>query len=159
LLAPWLSLVPGLPRVSLGWLEARRPAPKIAEGGLETESHPPSAALAPRPAEPVPDPASGKPAEAATPVGPATLPSEPAPAAEAPPPATAPAPPAPLLLVLAYLGLASAFGLWWLAGVVKLRRLCRSCYPAPAAAARLLEQVAGPAAGRVRLLANDRLDL
>jgi beta-lactamase regulating signal transducer with metallopeptidase domain len=160
LLTPWLILLPGLPRFSLGWLEAPRPEARAEGGGASAESHARSVVLDSRSPTALPEQAEGKLAEATTLVGPAAAPSEAAPpATEVPQAAAVAAPPAPLLLVLAYLGLTSAFGLWWLAGVVKLRRLYRSCYPAPALAAELLEQIAGPAGRQVRLLASDRLDL
>ena len=160
LLAPWLSLLPGLPRFALGWLQAPRSEARVENGGMRAEGHAPSAGRAIHSAPALPVQPGGKLEEAATLVGPSSVPSEPAPpAAEAPQVATVAAPPAPLLVVLTYLGLTAAFGLWWLAGIVKLRRLTRSCYPAPAEVAELLDQIAGPAARRVRLLASDRLDL
>ncbi len=159
LLAPWLSLLPGLPRFSLGWLEAPRSTTRMEERGSKIESHARSSTLNPRSSIPLPEQPEGKLEEAATLVGPSSVPSEPAPPAAEAPQRAAFATPAPLLVVLAYLALTGAFGLLWLVGLVKLRRLARSCYPAPAEAAKLLEQIAGPGARRVRLLASDRLDL
>src|SRR5437588_854633 len=47
----------------------------------------------------------------------------------------------------------------WRAGAVQLAWLCRSAGAPPAAVARVFREVAGPAGGRVRLLASDRAAL
>jgi beta-lactamase regulating signal transducer with metallopeptidase domain len=155
LLAPWLNLVPGLPHYALGWLEstpavstlrADQPAPLVVVPVSTTSSLSQNAA--------------DQQAKDAPPVASAIPPSEPAPVVEAPqsePVARSHS--ASLLLVPLYLGLTSSFVLWWLAGLVKLRHLCRSTYLAPAAVTELLRQIAGPAAGRVRLRVSDRLEL
>lgn len=158
LLVPWLGFVPGLPQWSLGWISATPTDPDEAQPRAEGS---PSPGVMREPARPVlpPELAAGKLEEAS--LVPPAQPSDPAPAAaEAPQQASvATGLPTPRLLVLTYLGLALALVAWWLAGVVKLVRLCRSTYHAPPAAQALFEAVAGPAGRGVRLLASDRLDL
>ena len=162
LLAPWLNLVPGLPHVGLGWLEAARtetalPAPEA------DETAPPVGVTEPVRLTPSLDETGERPAgaRASRPLDAGeSIALQPTPAAASDPHQPADAGRSPgLLLVYAYLGLTSAFVLWWLVGVVKLWHLCRSTRPAPVEAIELLEQIAGPAGRHVRLLASDRLEL
>jgi beta-lactamase regulating signal transducer with metallopeptidase domain/protocatechuate 3,4-dioxygenase beta subunit len=156
LLAPWLSLVPGLPRYDLGWLETARTEPAVAESDESAPiGVPEPARLAPSLDEEAGERPAGarasRPLDAGGTIAPDdwSAPYQPADAGRSP----------AQLLVYAYLALTSAFVLWWLVGVGKLRHLCRSTRPAPAAAAELLEQIAGPAGRHARLLASDRLEL
>jgi beta-lactamase regulating signal transducer with metallopeptidase domain len=159
LLVPWLNLVPGLPHYALGWLEASRAEPAVSAPGAD-QFAPLVVAPAPAKSPASRDAAVVQRAEDATRVSPATPPLESAPVVEAPKrKSVAAAHPASLLLVLLYLGLTTAFVLWWLVGVVRLRHLFHSTYPASVAVAELLQQIAGPAASRVRLLVSDRLEL
>ncbi|MHB1425182.1 MAG: M56 family metallopeptidase [Gemmataceae bacterium] len=156
LLAPWLNLVPGLPHFALGWLGTSQVEPALAAPQddpnpspvlpRETENAISNVELAPRIQ-----------AEYAPHISPS---ASIAPAIEMPQRETQAAiVTTSLLLALTYFGLTSAFLLWWLAGLVKLRQLCRSTCPAPAEAIELLQQIAGPAARTVRLLVSDRLEL
>jgi beta-lactamase regulating signal transducer with metallopeptidase domain/protocatechuate 3,4-dioxygenase beta subunit len=159
LLAPWLNLVPGLPHYALGWLEPSSAEPAVS---APTADQPAPLVVVAETAKLLPshDVAASLRAEDAPRVPPATSPSEPAPVVEAPqrePVAAGRS--ASLLFVPLYFGLTIAFVLWWLAGLLKLRQLCRSTYPAPVVVAELLEQIAGPTAGRVRLRVSDRLEL
>jgi hypothetical protein len=157
LLAPWLSLVPGLPRYELGWLGASPAEPVVSSPGADRSMPAPAVHESVRASRSL-GVTEGKREEAGWRAAPSSLP--PAPAVETPPQEpVAAGRRAPEVLLFAYLVLASASVLWWLAGVVQLRNLCRTARPAPAAAAELLGQIAGPAGRRVRLLASDRLDL
>jgi beta-lactamase regulating signal transducer with metallopeptidase domain len=159
LLAPWLNLLPGLPRYALGWLDSPRAEAIVLTSTADEPAH---SVLAREPAKPAPVPTltDGKQAETTLLRDPPPLPSESSPASgEAALPASTAGLSVSQLVVFAYLTLTCLFILRWLVGVVKLRRLCRSTYPAPAATVDLLEQIAGPAGRRVRLLASDRLEL
>lgn len=157
LLAPWLHLVPGLPHYALGLLEATRV--ESAVRAPETEEFAPSFGVL-DPVHSHPSALDRVPSE--TPTGARTSRPHPAAISAAFQPGDADHSPVfetTLLLVFTYLGLTSVFILWWLVGVVKLRRLYLSTHPAPAMAAELLEQIAGPAGANVRLRISDRLDL
>ncbi|HEY7157844.1 MAG TPA: M56 family metallopeptidase, partial [Gemmataceae bacterium] len=160
LLAPWLYLLPGLPHYALGWLETTRAEPAVSAPEVDQSAPSLGAPEPPGPAPSLDSAVSEWPADAGW-----SEPHQPAdagrsPAVETPQrPSIAPSFSAALFLMYAYLGLTFAFVLWWLVGVVKLRRLCRSTCPAPATAVELMEQIAGPAGRRVRLLVSDRLEL
>jgi beta-lactamase regulating signal transducer with metallopeptidase domain/5-hydroxyisourate hydrolase-like protein (transthyretin family) len=160
LLVPWLNLVPGLPHYGLDWLAASQPEPVLSVPQDDLTSTPIGIHRSARTISNLQESAE-KQAANASPLSSATSPamsvSTPIeiPQREIPVAAVSPA----LLLVLSYLGLTAVFALWWLAGMVKLRQLCRSTNPAPTEAVEVLERIAGPAAHNVRLLVSDRLDL
>ncbi len=163
LLAPWLGLLPGLPRWSVGVLpgaaaEAAPAVPSRHEMTAAAGPYAPGPLADSPPSKETPDPAK---ADAAPPSAP------PSPLADAAPAPSAEPPPAPLLsrvrlpfvLVGAYAALAAGLLAWWCAGFVKLVRLCRSASPAPPEVAAVLREIAGAASARVRLLASDRAAL
>lgn len=162
LLAPWLHLVPGLPQYPLGWLKAATVQPVLTPSEADT-SAPPIAMPESVRAAPLLEQTDEQQASTAGDRAPLAPWSQSSPPTEEPyqqaDAARSPVLEAPRLLVLAYLGLTSVFVLWWLAGFVKLKRLCRSTQPAPALATELLEQIAGPAGRHARLRVSDRLDL
>ncbi|HTI51547.1 MAG TPA: HEAT repeat domain-containing protein, partial [Planctomycetaceae bacterium] len=57
-------------------------------------------------------------------------------------------------LVAAYLTGLVALGVWWLIGLVSLRRVLRQARPAPASCRAQLRDIAGPHSDRVRLLVS-----
>jgi beta-lactamase regulating signal transducer with metallopeptidase domain len=65
----------------------------------------------------------------------------------------------PLFLVLAYTVAALGLALRRLVGLVQLRRLEASAYPAGGQAADIFQEIAGSAGAGVRLLASDRIEL
>ncbi|HKB40224.1 MAG TPA: M56 family metallopeptidase [Gemmataceae bacterium] len=159
LLVPWLSRLPGTARWSLGWLgapptedvePAALDAGPVGGGGGEVRA----AVLepdVPRVAGPTERPAVLRPDNAT-------------PQAMAAPAETAPTPlgawfSLPLLVVGLYVALSGFFLLRWLVGVGQLLRLCRLGTTPPPGVVLLFRAVAGPAAGRVRLLASDRVRL
>jgi beta-lactamase regulating signal transducer with metallopeptidase domain len=158
LLAPGLHLVPGLPHYALGLLEAEQVESAAAMPNT-AESEPAVVVREPAQSKPLLDRSKDQRAEDATDIAAPIASSEPMPAAETPMPASHAARfSTPMLAVLAYFSLTSVFVFWWLAGVIKLRRLYHTTYPAPAIASELLEQIAGPQGRRVRLLVSDHLE-
>jgi len=159
LVVPWLGLVPGLPQWSLGWMAVPDAEDNLTAQPDEVPAHVEDRDMRERillaqtdkqtdqvPPEAVP--------ESVPPQQPlSTSPEQPRQASISVWFAL------PLPLVFAYAGLATGFLVWWLAGLMKLVRLHRSTYPAPALAADLFRAIAGPAGERVRLLASNRLDL
>src|SRR5207244_500178 len=95
---------------------------------------------------------------AGAPPSPVRVPEAPAPAVPVP---AAPAPgwSLALLIVAVYGGAVAALAAWTLVGLVQLRRLYRTAYPAPEPVVTLFRAIAGPAGARVRLLASDRVQL
>jgi beta-lactamase regulating signal transducer with metallopeptidase domain/5-hydroxyisourate hydrolase-like protein (transthyretin family) len=153
LLAPGLHLVPGLPHYTLGLLEAEQVETVAIPNPADSE--PAIVAREPVQSKSLLDRSMDKRAEDAAPVAS----SEPMPAVETPLPVSHAARfSTPMLTVFAYFSLTSVFVLFWLAGVLKLRRLYHTTYPAPATASELLDQIAGPQGRRVRLLASDHLE-
>src|SRR6266540_2151904 len=161
LLVPWLSRLPGTPRWSLRWLgepptedvePAAGDAGPVGGGGAGEVRAAVLEPDVPRLGEPAERPASAERSANAKPQ------------AMAAPPETDPKPVAAwfsvsLAVVGVYVALAGFFLLRWLVGVGQLLRLCRSAVPPPSGVVRLFRAVAGPAAGRVRLLASDRVRL
>jgi hypothetical protein len=158
LLVPWLDFIPGLPHFTLGWLEP--PAAQTAALVTRTEETLP-AIPSRQPLTPVAtqEPVAAPVIESAgVVVAPALPPSlSPVTAPAFPPwikmPATGP------LFALAYLALTSGFVIRWLVGMIKLWVLCRSSCPAEGTVLDVLEQIAGPGAGRVRLWVSEAIDL
>jgi beta-lactamase regulating signal transducer with metallopeptidase domain/uncharacterized GH25 family protein len=160
LIVPWLTLLPGLP----GWTVARLDLP----GDSDSLPSPQGEQAAGGGSWPLPELNRSSPQVARTtktsasdPVTPAvTPPSVPvvSPAASAPEPGVLPSFSISVLLVNIYALAVAVLAGRWLAGVVQLWRLRRDAYPAPPVTAALLEEIAGPAAAGVRLLASDQLD-
>jgi hypothetical protein len=160
LVVPWVHLLPVLPQWSLGWLRPSpistdSPGPIAAEmvvGGNDEEAlrrdirtvraeeplDPPAATPAVWPVvRPEPALATGLSLDASSIMG-LSLPP---------------------ILVIAYLGLVGGVLGWWLLGLLKLRWLYHSTYPAPLHAVGLFRKIAGPAGDGVALLVSDRLDM
>jgi beta-lactamase regulating signal transducer with metallopeptidase domain/protocatechuate 3,4-dioxygenase beta subunit len=151
LLAPGVYFVPGLPHVSLAWRQApAAPAVPAAEAPAAPGWAPPEAA----PAGPVPNVAAAFP-----PATPPETPTKPTPAGPTPPASAVLTDLAPRLIVGGYAALACCLLAWRLVGAARLRRLSRTAYPAPEAAAVVLARIAGPAGWRVRLVASDQIEL
>jgi beta-lactamase regulating signal transducer with metallopeptidase domain/protocatechuate 3,4-dioxygenase beta subunit len=161
LLAPWLSLLSGLPQWSLGWLGSNQ---MIAESSASTSDAADSQAdwesrdredrvIAAARAE-------QSTAEKGTAVVPPTSASEPTPVAvETPRAAALDWPTTPQMIVGIYLALSAGLLAWWLFGLTRLALLCRKTTPAPAHVRAVLLQMAGTAGERVQLLCSDRIDL
>ena len=135
LLVPWLGLLPGYPRLTVGpWGQAtvgRQQSPPAAPSTVEQPAA--SAAI-------VPAAAGG---------------------AVAPPITDVVQPPAhtfnvTALVVAFYLAGMAGIALWWLAGMIALLRLLRASRPAPPRCRQLLGEIAGPRSAGVRLLVSRR---
>jgi protocatechuate 3,4-dioxygenase beta subunit len=176
LLAPWLGLLPVIPRVSLGWLDTG-PAPTTrktdaepAGAGSSEEDRalvtvsrqasgpgasPAARAVAQRPTNPD-QPA--RPGTASSPQSGRVTTFEDG-SAPAPGDGTPGVPPFTLLVTLAYLAGVAFLLLRWLAGVIQLMRLHRGAIPVPDAVARVFHEMAGPEGAGVCLLSSDRAAL
>jgi hypothetical protein len=155
LLVPWLNLVPGLQQFTLGWLKP----PEVRVAGTPPVSDLTSPVLPGVPTSAAPGSRVGALEQSLRePVS--TVPFAPAqPSVASIPPGAADKLSHPLPLVVAYLGVAAGFVVWWLAGLVQLLRLCRFSYPAPEHVVAVFQRIAGPGGRRVRLLASDRIEL
>ena len=160
LLAPWLSLVSGLPQWSLGWLDApaaTAAAPdtrgaSAAAADMEDHDRQDRAILAAR--------GEQSKAEKAPAIVPPAAPSEPTPApADSPQLAVMGWPSTPQMIVGVYCTLSAGLVVWWLVGLLRLVRLCRTTTPAPEHVVALYRRIAGKAGDGVRLLCSDRIDL
>jgi beta-lactamase regulating signal transducer with metallopeptidase domain/uncharacterized GH25 family protein len=146
LLVPLVQLLPGLPHWRAGWLALTSP-----EAVVVRESAP--AAVSPTDARLLPEAPAAFPA---VPAAPATA------LGESPSAITtrewAPALSAPLLIVTAYACVVVSLLAWVAFGLLRAVRLCRTTAPAPPHAVALLREIAGPRAGRVRLLVSGRVE-
>lgn len=142
LIAPWLAMVPGYPRLGFGWRAAT--SLDQAEAAL-----PASADQGERLAGPSVVPASDDP-----PILPQTvIPEAELETADAPSHAFDPA----SWIVAAYaVGVALGLGRW-LVGLLGLVRIMRTTRPAPPRCRDLLAEIAGQGASRVRLLVSRRV--
>src|SRR5262249_39781305 len=98
--------------------------------------------------------------EKATAMAPPTALSEPTPAtADAPQLAAMGWPSTPQMIVGVYCTFSAGLLIWWLVGLMRLVRLCRTTTPAPEQVVALYRHIAGKAGEGVRLLCSDRIDL
>jgi beta-lactamase regulating signal transducer with metallopeptidase domain len=163
LLAPWLSLLSGLPRWSLGWIVSSEATAEsfaaagtatvtVAQGDWESRERQDRAMVAARTQESSVD----KTVAGVTP----TPTSEPTPAqAETPRLAALGWPTTPELIVGVYLALSASLLAWWLVGLTRLAFLYRKTIPAPPHVHALFGQITGGAGECVQLLCSDRIDL
>jgi beta-lactamase regulating signal transducer with metallopeptidase domain/protocatechuate 3,4-dioxygenase beta subunit len=164
LLAPWLSLVSGLPQWSLGWLESTEQPDSsaaasratavtaVAQSDWRNRDSLDQAELAARTQQSLEEKAGG--------IVPPTPSSEPTPQApEAPQLATLAWPSTPQMIVAAYIAVSAGLLAWWLVGLLRLAYLYRRTTPAPAYVRALFRQIAGSAGDRVELVCSDRMDM
>jgi beta-lactamase regulating signal transducer with metallopeptidase domain/protocatechuate 3,4-dioxygenase beta subunit len=159
LLAPWLSLLSGLPQWSLGWLESpeqtvarAKAVTSVAQGDIEDRDRLDLAELSAR--------AEQSSEEKAVAFVPPTLPSEPTPQApEAPQVATLALPSTPQMIVAAYVTLSACLFVWWLVGLMRLAYLYRGTTSAPTHVHAIFRHIVGRAGDRVELVCSDRIDL
>jgi beta-lactamase regulating signal transducer with metallopeptidase domain/protocatechuate 3,4-dioxygenase beta subunit len=163
LLVPWLSLLPGLPHWSLGWLDPTPPAPaEVAPTDARPETYPsanpqPNGLLAAKVLAVKEDtPAAAAPQEPTSSASPAPAPErsvvEPEPARSEPVAVS-------LWIALAYACVVAGFMVWWLGGIAQLVRLRTSAVQAPQHVIDEFHRIAGPVRDPVRLLASDRIVL
>jgi protocatechuate 3,4-dioxygenase beta subunit len=158
LLAPWLYLLPGVPRWSAGWLAPGAPtietAPPAPELSARLARHEPPRAVLPRAADEQDPPAESDEPDPAPVVPPAPVTEAAAGTAAAPPGFAVPW----LALIVAVYGCgAAAVLLWWAVGAVALGRLCAAARPAPEWVRQLFLSVAGSGGRGVRLLVSGRV--
>ena len=157
LIAPWLGMISGYPRLPIGWLATQESATGCASGYLPDNTKAvtgsASAALPPNPlVDDLPSTVSGE--ASGTHVGtqavvPVALDDE-------------VAPPTRFWNLASWVVTLYVFGVaigiaWWLAGMVVLLRILRTSQPAPPRCRQLLAEIAGRRSARVRVLVNHRV--
>jgi beta-lactamase regulating signal transducer with metallopeptidase domain len=162
LLVPCTTLLPGIPSLSLGWLDSPSPTTAlVVQDDLPDLSPGANANLLPStelrsvnaqnsttnnlfPQErPAAEPSTGGVASLLTPVGRSFLGIG----------------SVPQWIALAYLTIATLFLGWWLVGVAQLLRLLAASVTAPQDVSDLFLKIAGPGCKRVRLMINQRVPL